>query len=138
VGGPTRVGHYFLPAFAVNEQVRGLPDKGPVMQRGKAYEWSLVYDPAANDGKGAITATLGNESVTHNLKQGQKAKTKDARLDRFGMFSIGPGGQIVKLYLDDLQYTANSGPHRRQCSQLCCEVGCRAEHRPFSHSPEGR
>ncbi|MBL7041851.1 MAG: hypothetical protein ISR77_24665 [Pirellulaceae bacterium] len=73
---------------------------------GKVYEWSLVYDPAANDGKGAITATLDNESVIHNLKQGQKAKAKDTRLDRFGMFSIGPGGQIVKLYLDDLQYTA--------------------------------
>jgi hypothetical protein len=107
VGGPTRVGHYFLPAFAVNEQVRGLPDQGPVMERGKAYEWSLVYDPAANDGQGAITATLGNESATHNLKQRQRAKAKEARLDRFGMFSIGPGGQIVKLYLDDLQYTAS-------------------------------
>ena len=62
VGGPTRVGHYFLPAFTINEQVRGLPDKGPVLRPGKTYEWSLVYDPAANDGQGAITATLGDES----------------------------------------------------------------------------
>jgi hypothetical protein len=107
VGGPTRVGHYFLPTFTVNEQVRGLPDKGPVMEPGKAYEWSLVYNPAGNDGKGAITATLGNESVTHNLKRGHRAKAKEALLDHFGMFSIGPGGQIVKLYLDDLQYTAS-------------------------------
>jgi hypothetical protein len=106
VGGPTRVGHYFLPAFTVNEQVRGLPDKGPVLRPGKTYEWSLVYDSAAHDGQGAITATLGDESVTLNLKQGQKAKAQAARLDRFGLFSIGPGGQIVKLFLDDLQYTA--------------------------------
>lgn len=105
VGGPTRVGHYFLPAFTVNEQVRGLPDKGPVMQPGKSYEWSLVYDPTANAEQGAITATLGGQSVTLNLRQGQRAKAREARLDRFGMFSIGPGGQIVKLYLDDLQYT---------------------------------
>jgi hypothetical protein len=106
VGGPTRVGHMFLPTFTVNEKLRGLPDHGPVMRPGKACKWSLVYDPEANDGNGAITATLDGESVTHNLKPGQKAKAKDARLDHFGMFSIGPGGQIVKLYLDDVTYTA--------------------------------
>ena len=108
VGGPTRTGHMFLPAFTVNENVRGLPDKGPVMQPGKACEWSLVYDPNANNGHGAITATLDGESVTHNLKPGQKAKAKEARLDHFGMFSIGPGGQIVKIYLDDITYTGSS------------------------------
>jgi hypothetical protein len=107
VGGPTRIGHYFLPALAANEQIRGLPDEGPVMEVGKPCEWSLTYDPSANDGQGAITATLAGQSVTHNLRQGQRAKAKDARLDRFGLFSIGPGGQIVRLYLDDLQYTAS-------------------------------
>lgn len=106
VGGPTRVGHYFLPAFTVNEQVRGLPDKGPVLRPGKTYEWSLVYDPAANDGQGSITATLGDESITLKVNQGKRFKAEEARLDRFGLFSIGPGGQIAKLYLDDLEYTA--------------------------------
>lgn len=106
VGGPTRVGHYFLPTFTVTEQLRGLPQQGPIIRPAKVYEWSLTYDPIAADGNGAITATLGNESVTQPLKPGQKVKAKDARLDRFGLFSIGPGGQIVKLYLDDLQYTA--------------------------------
>ena len=75
------------------------------MKPGTQYEWSLIYDPEANDGNGALTATLGTESVILNLKPGQRAKARDARLDRFGMFSIGPGGQIVKLYLDDLHYT---------------------------------
>src|SRR5262249_5807320 len=83
VGGPTRVGHYFLPTFTVSEQVRGLPDKGPIIRPGKLYDWSIIYDPAANDGNGAITATLGDESVTQNLKPGQKAKAKDAVLDQF-------------------------------------------------------
>ena len=109
VGGPTRVGHYFLPTFFVSEQVRGLPNSGPVMRPGKRYDWALLYDPLANNGNGAITATLGSESVTLNLKPGQKAKASNARLDHFGLFSIGPGGQIVKLYLDDLQYTAGPG-----------------------------
>jgi hypothetical protein len=106
VGGPTRVGHFFLPAFTVNEQVRGLPDHGPILRPARVYEWSLDYDPAANGGLGAITATLGDESTTLDLKQGQKKKAKDAVLEHFGMFATGPGGQIVKLYLDDLEYTA--------------------------------
>lgn len=106
VGGPTRVGHYFLPTFFVHENLRGLPDKGPIIRPGKVYDWSLVYDPDAEGGNGAITATLGDESVTLALKPGQRAKLKDVRFDRFGMFSIAPGGQIVRIYLDDLQYTA--------------------------------
>lgn len=105
VGGPTRVGHYFLPAATVASGVYSHPDRGPVLTPGKPYSWSLIYDPQANGGNGAITATLGTESVTHNLRPGQKAAAKEARLDRFGLFSIGPGGQIVKLYLDDLEYT---------------------------------
>jgi hypothetical protein len=112
VGGPTRVGHYFLPAFAVSEQVRGLPPKGPVLEPGKKYDWSLIYDPDAAGGNGAITATLGTESVTHELKPGQKTKAQAAIFDRFGMLAIGPGGQIVKLYLDDLTYTTAISPAR--------------------------
>lgn len=108
VGGPTRVGHYFLPSFAINQQVRGLPNSGPVLAPGKPYEWSLVYDPAGSGGKGALMATLGGETVTHSFRPGQKEAAKSAVLDRFGMFSIGPGGQIVKLYLDDLQYTTRA------------------------------
>jgi hypothetical protein len=112
VGGPTRAGHYFLPAFTVDENVRGLPNTGPIIRPGKVYRWSLTYDPSANNGGGAITATLGDESVTHNLRPGQKAKATSARLDHFGLFSTGPGGQIVKLYLDDLSYTAGSAMRR--------------------------
>jgi hypothetical protein len=107
VGGPTRVGHYFLPAFTVDENVRGLPDRGPVLRRGTVYRWSVLYDPAANNGDGAITATLGDESVTLRLKPGQRKRAANAKLDHFGVFSIGPGGQVVKLYVDDLRYTAS-------------------------------
>lgn len=106
VGGPTRMGHPFLPAFCVNPDLRGRIKKGPSLLPGKTYDWSLVYDPVANDGTGAITVTLGTDSVTLNLKKGQKEQANAACLDRFGVFSIGPGGQMVKLYLDDLQYTA--------------------------------
>jgi hypothetical protein len=106
IGGPTRVGHLFAPYFFVAEPLRGLSDKAPVLVPGRAYEWSLTYDPAAADGRGAITAKLGEETVTLELKPGQKEKMKAARFDRFGLFSIYPGGQIVKMYVDDVSYTS--------------------------------
>ncbi len=103
VGGPTRVGHYFQPAFATAKGTRGHANAGPLLTPGKVYDWSLVYDPTAEGDQGAIQVTLGQESVTHTLKKGQK---QDVRLDRFGLFTPVVGGQIVKIFLDDLKYTA--------------------------------
>jgi hypothetical protein len=104
IGGPTRVGHYFLPEFATAEGARGRVKEGPVLKPGNAYEWTLKYDPAANEGRGQMRVTLGGESVILDLKAG--AKSKDAVFDRFGIFCVGTGGGQVKAYLDDLKYTA--------------------------------
>ncbi|HEY7156558.1 MAG TPA: hypothetical protein VH575_21500 [Gemmataceae bacterium] len=104
VGGPTRIGHYFHPSFAVAKDARGQAKTGPVLTPGKVYDWSLVYDPAAAEGQGAIRVTLGEESVTLPLKKGQKAQ--GARFDRFGLFTTNIGGQIVRIFLDDVKYTA--------------------------------
>jgi hypothetical protein len=104
VGGPTRVGHYFAPSFTTAKGTRGKVDKAPVLKPGQGYDWSLVYDPAGNKGLGEMKVTLGNESVTLPFKQGQKAQ--GAKLDRFGMFTSQAGGQMVRIYLDDLSYTA--------------------------------
>jgi hypothetical protein len=79
-------------------------EAGPVLAPGKVYNWSLVYDPSAAGGNGAITLTLDKESVTLPLKKGIKAQ--DAKFDRFGLFTSNIGGQIVRVYLDDLKYTA--------------------------------
>ncbi len=103
VGGPTRVGHYFHPAFATAKRNKGLANGGPVLEPNKSYDWSLVYDPAAESGRGAIRVTLGEESVTLVLKEGIKAQ--GARFDRFGLFTSKIGGQVVKIFLDDLKYT---------------------------------
>jgi hypothetical protein len=108
VGGPTRVGHYFHPALATTKGTRGLAKTGPVLVPGKVCDWSLVYDPTAEEGRGAIRVTLGKESVTLVLKKGQKAE--GGRFDRFGLFNSTAGGQLVRIYLDDLKYTA-AGPH---------------------------
>ena len=78
----------------------------------KAFPWKLIYDPAANDGNGAIEATLGDESVTLPLKRGDKAK--GAKLDRFGLFTTHRGGSYVRIYFDDLKYTAAREPCCRE------------------------
>jgi hypothetical protein len=104
VGGPTRVGHYFHPSFTSAKGTRGQAAAGPVLTPGKVYDWSLVYDPSAEGGLGAIRVTLGEDSVTLPLKKGLKAQ--GAHFDRFGLFTSNIGGQMVKIYLDDLKYTA--------------------------------
>lgn len=108
VGGPTRVGHYFQPVCATARGVRGRAEKGPVLVPGRACDWSLVYDPTANGGRGEIQVTLGKESVTLPLKPGIKAE--GARLDRFGLFTSNVGGQLVRIWFDELKYTAGRAP----------------------------
>ncbi len=104
VGGPTRVGHYFQPAFATGKGTLGKIGQGPVLIPGTVYEWSLVYDPTANGGQGAMQVTLGKETVTLVWKKGLRAQ--GARFDRFGLFTASAGGQLVRIFLDDLKYTA--------------------------------
>ena len=104
VGGPTRVGHYFHPSLATARGDKAQAKAGPVIEPGKVYQWSLTYDPAAQGGQGAILVTLGQESVTLLLKKGVKAQ--GASFDRFGLFNSTIGGQVVRIFFDDLRYTA--------------------------------
>jgi len=105
VGGPTRVGHYLRPAYAVSPQVRGTVPSGPVLQPDKVCRWSLVYDPAAEAGRGAIEAALGDQTVRLPLQEGVRKSAHDARLDRFGLWTSTAGGQVVRVYFDDIRYT---------------------------------
>lgn len=50
--------------------------------------------------------TLGAESVMLALKPG--VKKQGATLDRFGLFTSQAGGQMAKIFLDDLSYTADA------------------------------
>ncbi len=103
VGGPTRVGHYFIPCLATAKGTTVKVKSGPILAPGKVFDWSLVYDPAAN-GDGEIRVTLGKETATLALRKGVKAQ--GAHFDRFGLFTSPIGGQLVRIYLDDLKYTA--------------------------------
>jgi hypothetical protein len=104
VGGPTRVGHYFQPSLTSAAGSKNQAKTGPVLEPDKVYQWTLTYDPAAEHGLGAIRVTLGSETVTLILRKG--IRSQNATFDRFGLFNSTIGGQIVKIYFDDLQYTA--------------------------------
>jgi hypothetical protein len=104
VAGPTRVGHYFAPAYVTAQATRTRVEPAPILMPGKVYDFSLIYDPTANHGAGAIHVTLGDQSTTLALKK--DAQSEDARFDHFGLLTSGPGGQMVKLFVDDLKYTA--------------------------------
>jgi hypothetical protein len=104
VGGPSRVGHYFQPSLTTATGSRPRPGAGPVMQHGKVYDWTLRYDPAGAAGNGAITVTLGDETVALPLKAGLKAT--GGQFDHFGLLTPSIGGQLVRIYLDDITYTA--------------------------------
>ncbi len=105
IGGPTRVGHYFIPMLATSQGRGAKVEDGPVLVPGKEFKWEVVYDPAANDPLGEITVKLGDKSVTLKLKPG--VRQEGARLDRFGFFNATEGGQMVKAYFDDLEYTSS-------------------------------
>ena len=119
IGGPTRIGHYFLPAYATAgsgkrragaggenaKRVSVESRQGPVLVPQRVFDWKLVYDPAAYRGSGALQVTLGEESVTLPLKIGDQAV--GATFDRFGLFTAHIGGSYVRIYFDDLAYTTD-------------------------------
>jgi hypothetical protein len=118
VGGPSKVGHYFVPSYATTkaspiervgksqrpEDVALDPSEGPLLKPERSFTWTLVYDPNGAEGRGSLTATLDDESLAFPLAKGDKEK--GAKLDRFGLFTAHHGGNFLKIYLDDLYYTA--------------------------------
>jgi hypothetical protein len=104
VGGPTRIGHYFAPACATSKGTIGRVKAAPILTPGKPLHWSLDYDPAADDGRGSILVKLADESVTLNLSP--QARSEGAHFDHFGLLTSNIGGQLVRVYFDDLEYTA--------------------------------
>ena len=68
---------------------------------GVAHAWSITYDPAGNNGGGAVTVTLGGETAVCHLDAGHKAD--GATFNRFGLLpvlkSADGGGEV---WLDDV------------------------------------
>jgi hypothetical protein len=105
IEGPSRIGHYFRPVYATRNGTRVDRSEGPILvPDGKPHPWTLSYDPEANDGQGTIEVTLDGKSTRVELSAEHRAE--GARFDRFGLLTSRTGGSQVKIYFDDLRYTA--------------------------------
>ena len=96
VGGPTRVGHYFHAARR----------QGSGAQARQGVDFLDYLRPHGQPGKRLVTVKLGDEWIAQTYKPGQL--NKSAKLDRFGLCTATTGGQVVKIYFDDLTYTAST------------------------------
>src|SRR5262249_4018272 len=68
---------------------------------GKVYRWSLRYDPKANGGSGAITATIGDDTAVCNLTPAHRAD--GATFNRFGLMGVMKhAGKPGEVWLGDL------------------------------------
>ena len=102
--GPSRIGHYFRPAYRAADGEGVTLDAGPVIRPdGEVHSWSIEYDPDGAGGNGRITVKLDEHIQTLDLRPGHK--TSSTTFDRFGIFNHQSGGNYVYLYLDDLSYT---------------------------------
>ena len=81
------------------------PDTGRQQLRGfksgEPHTWSLVCDPAGNNGGGSITVTIDDETAICHLDEGHKQD--GATFNRFGLLNVpkhyDQGGEV---WLDDL------------------------------------
>jgi hypothetical protein len=69
---------------------------------GPVHRWSLRYDPRANEGRGAVTATIDGQTAVCHLDDGHKQD--GATFNRFGLMTVmksaDTGGHV---WLDDVQ-----------------------------------
>jgi hypothetical protein len=112
VEGPSRVGHFFRPAYSTSSgagrTASGEGEGGqlmwPVIRPDAAvHTWALHYRPQRAGGRGQIEVTLDGE--THTMDLAPTHRAIGASLDHFGFFNIQSGGHHVEIYLDDVSYT---------------------------------
>ena len=98
--GPSRIGHYFRPAYATAKGEGRIQDAGPIIRPdGRAHQWSIHYLPQS----GQINVRLDDETTTITISP--EHRPQGASFDRFGLFNIQVGGHFVDVALDDLMYT---------------------------------
>ncbi|MDB6121081.1 MAG: hypothetical protein JWQ71_74 [Pedosphaera sp.] len=110
IGGPSRIGHYFVPGYRNSAGEGRFAESGPVIYPdGRLHEWSLHYIPAKAGEAGKISLKLDDHEQNIEVKSADEKR--GATFDRFGIFNVQSGGHFVEIYLDDLTYTA--GPAKR-------------------------
>lgn len=109
IEGPSSEAFFFYPVFRAHGQdgvTRGWDGgKAPrIYPDGKMHDWFLRYDPDGANGHGQITVGLDDKTCALDLPTGHKGI--GAAFDRFGICTPWIDGNSVKVYFDDLVYTA--------------------------------
>jgi len=108
ISDSSAVGYYFS-GFCNAKGGISASGRGPVfVPNGRQRQFTFEYDPKANDGVGRITYTLDGQTVSFDLTP--EMRRSGATFDRFGMANVRRGGNSVRVYLDDLTYTARRDP----------------------------
>ncbi len=102
IEGPTRIGHYFAPFCSPRREIATRKDGLVFMPTGERRRFTFDYDPRA--GSGRITATLDDATLVLDLNPAQRKA--GATFDRFGLTNVRIGGKYVRIFFDDLTYTA--------------------------------
>jgi len=114
IEGPSSQGFYFYPSYGVNQEgVRpsggyGSPAPPSIYPNGESHDWSVAYDPTANNGLGEVTVALDGQTVSLHLDPGHRQI--GAQFDRFGIITTHIDGNGQTVYFDDLTYTVGIVP----------------------------
>ena len=112
IADSSAVGYYFT-GMCLDKERQSASGRGPVIvPDGKRRQFTFVYDPKANDGVGRVTYTLDGERTTFDLTPAMRKA--GATLNRFGMANVRRGGNSVRVYLDDLTYSARRDPNAQR------------------------
>ncbi|HEV2294781.1 MAG TPA: ATP-grasp domain-containing protein [Tepidisphaeraceae bacterium] len=67
------------------------------------HTWTLKYDPTGNNGGGMLTATIGDQTVTAEIRPGHKAD--GATFNRFGLLNMmrHADPRAGSIWIDDLR-----------------------------------
>jgi hypothetical protein len=109
IEGPSQVGHYFRPVYAVANGKGVMKESGPLIKPdGRGHQWSMRYRPKTEGAAGEIIVTL--DGAVESLEVRHELKEIGATFDRFGFFNLHTGGHFVEIYVDDLTYGSGPGP----------------------------
>jgi hypothetical protein len=106
IGGPSREGFFFAPAYRIHGTQEKAVDNGPyIYPDSNAHDWNLEFDPTAANGRGQIVVMLDGKTARLELEPGHK--TTGAHFNRFGLITTHHDGNGQRAYFDDLTYTTS-------------------------------
>ena len=106
IGGPSREGFLFAPAYRLHNTERQTAGRAPyLLPDGRPHDWTFQWTPPVGDGPGRIDVTFDGAKATLAIPRPHVAM--GAHFNRFGLISTHTDGNGQHLYFDDLTYTAS-------------------------------